>query len=198
MPKTPPAKNYLTKMEIRYLHRFAELMDERKALREVFGPYTPRKRHDEIMAKPLAQKKLKEIVDNGIADMENAAYSAMKKLVNIQNTNIADILDLQTGQIREDIDPAYADAIKSIKYDPETGAVVQVTLADKLKAVETTLKFAGKLNKKVDMNVNVSITDQLRNAEIPDEEVDGFIKQMLGAPDDAIEAEVEEGGDESK
>jgi hypothetical protein len=196
MPNNTPAKNYLTKQEIRYLHRFAELMDERKALKEVFGEFTPIKRHDEIMSKPLARKKLKEIVDNAMDDMENAAYSAMRRLMNMQNTNISDIIDLQTGRIKEDIDPAYADAIKSVKFDPETGAVVQLTMTDKLKAVETTLKFAGKLNKKVDVNVDVSITEQLRNSEVPDEEVDAFIRGMLGASDDTIEAEIEDGGNE--
>lgn len=185
--------NYLSEHDIKYLHTFAELGDERKALTQVFGKYTPIKRHTEILSKPLARKKLKEIVSTAIADMEQGAYASLRKLTNIQNTNLNDVIDLQTGVFKEDIDDRYVDAIKSVKYDAETGGVLQITMHDKLKAIETGMKFTGLLNKKVDVNVNLSITEQLRADVVPDSDVDAFLKKFLASPtDDAIEAEVTE------
>ena len=184
--------NFLSDHEVKYLYAFAELGDERKALTRIFGKYTPRKRHSEILNKKMARKKLKEIVSQAVADMEQGAYASLRKLTNIQNANLNDIMDLQTGQFHSDIDDCYVDAIKSIKYDAESGAVLQVTMHDKLRAVETGMKFTGLLNKQVDVNVNLSITEQLRADNVPDSEVDVFLKKFLAAPDDAIEAEVTE------
>ena len=185
--------SYLTEHEEKYIHRFAQLHDERRALTEVFGKFTPRKRHDEIMSKPMARKLLKQIVDQAVVDMEQSSAASLRKLMNIQNATLADFIDLRTGRIREDIEQEYLDAVKSIKYDAETGAVTQIVLQDKLKAIETSLKFTGMLNKKVDVNVNVSITEQLKSAEVNDAEVDAFLQKFLSAPDDeTIEAEVED------
>lgn len=187
------AVSYLTEHEERYIHRFAQLHDERRALTEVFGKYTPRKRHDEIMRKPMARKLLKKIVDQAVQDMEQSSAASLRKLMNIQNANLGDFVDLKTGKIRDDIEPEYLDAIKSIKYDAETGAVTQIVLQDKLKAIETSLKFTGMLNKKVDVNVNLSITEQLKSNEVDDAEVDAFLRKFLAAPkDEVIEAEVED------
>ena len=147
------------------------------------------------MRKPMARKKLKEIVNQAVADMENGAYASLRKLTNIQNTNVSDIIDLKTGAIKDDIDDQYLDAIKSVKYDAETGAVVQITFNDKLKAIETSMKFTGLLNKQVDVNVNLSITEQLTSKEVSDGEVDAFLSNFLNRPDDkVIDAEVEEIG----
>lgn len=185
--------SYLTEHEEKYIHRFAQLHDERRALTEVFGKFTPRKRHDEIMSKPMARKLLKKIVDQAVVDMEQSSAASLRKLMNIQNATLADFIDLRTGRIRDDIEQEYLDAIKSIKYDAETGAVTQIVLQDKLKAIETSLKFTGMLNKKVDVNVNVSITEQLKSAEVNDAEVDAFLQKFLSAPDgDTIDAEVED------
>ena len=184
--------NFLSEHDIKYLHAFAELGDERKALTEVFGKYTPKKRHMEILSKPLARKKLKEIVAAAVADMEQGAYASLRKLTNIQNANLNDIIDLRTGNFKEDIDDCYVDAIKSVKYDAETGGVLQITMHDKLKAIETGMKFTGLLNKQIDVNVNLSITEQLRADNVPDSEVDLFLKKFLAAPDDdVIEAELD-------
>ena len=185
--------SYLTEHEEKYIHRFAQLHDERRALTEVFGKFTPRNRHDEIMRKPMARKLLKKIVDQAVQDMEQSSAASLRKLMNIQNATLADFIDLRTGKIRDDIEQEYLDAIKSIKYDAETGAVTQIVLQDKLKAIETSLKFTGMLNKKVDVNVNVSITEQLKSAEVNDAEVDAFLQKFLSAPDgDTIDAEVED------
>ena len=185
--------SYLSEHEKRYIHLFAKTFDERRALTEVFGKYTPRKRHDEIMRKPMARKLLKQITEQAVSDMEQSSAASLRKLINIQNANIGDFIDLKTGQIRDDIQQEYLDAIKSIKYDPETGAVTQIVLNDKLKALETTLRFTGMLNKKVDVNVNVSITEQLKNAEVNDAEVDEFLQKFLSAPkDDAIDVDIDE------
>lgn len=184
--------DYLSEHEIKYLHRFAELQDERKALTEIFGKYTPRKRHIEILNKPMARKKLDQIVNQAVADMEKGSASSLKRLFNIQSANLGDIIDLKTGQIKDDIDPMYLDAIKSIKYDAEFGTVTQITLVDKLRAIETSLRFTGMLNKKVDVNVNLSITEQIASSDVDDVEVDDFIKNLLTKPkdkEDVIEVE---------
>ena len=184
--------NYLSEHDIKYLHRFAEIHDERKALSEVFGAYTPLKRHDEIMAKPLARKKFNEIVDNAVKDIEKSSSASLKRLMNIQSANLSDFIDLRTGDFKDDIPKQYMDAIKSVNYDAKTGAVTQITLVDKLKAIETSLKFTGMLNKKIDVSVNLSITEQLASSTVGNDEVDGFIQDLLGKPKEENVIEVEE------
>ena len=176
--------DYLSEHDIKYLYRFAELHDERKALTDVFGKYTPLKRHDEIMRKPRARKKLQAIVSEAIKDMEQSSASSLKRLMNIQSANLSDFIDLQTGKIKEDIPQQYLDAIKSITYDSKTGAVSQIFLVDKLRAIETSLKFTGMLNKKIDVNVNLSISEQIASSSVGDDEVDDFIKNLIGKPKD--------------
>jgi hypothetical protein len=139
----------------------------------------------------MAMKEFKKIVDNAVKEMELSSSASLKKLMNIQNATLADFVDLRTGVIKDDIEPEYLDAIKSIKYDPETGAVVQIQLNDKLKAIETSLKFTGMLTKKIDVNVNLSISEQLASSAIGDEEVDVFIKNLLSKPDDKDVIEVD-------
>ncbi len=184
--------NYLSDHDIQYLHSFAQTHDCRRSLTEVFGKWTPLKRHDEIMRKPLAMKKFKKIVDDAVQLMESSSSASLKRLMNIQSANISDFIDLQTGAIRDDIEPHYLDAIKAVKYDPETGAVVQITLNDKLKAIETSLKFTGMLNKKIDVSVNLSITEQIASSTIGDGEVDDFIKNLLDKPKDKDVIDVQE------
>ena len=184
--------DFLSDHDIRYLHEFATCHDERKALSKIFGAYTPLKRHTEIMSKPMARKKLQGIVSQAVKDMEQSSASSLKRLMNIQSANLADFIDLKTGAIKDDIDPQYLDAIKSIKYDPETGAVVHIQLTDKLKAIETSLKFTGMLNKKVDVNVNLSISEQIASSTVGDSEVDDFIKNLLTKPKEEDIIEVKE------
>ena len=137
--------NYLSEHDIRYLHLFSQLHDERKALTQVFGKYTPLKRHDEIMAKPMARKKFKSMVDEAVSEMQQSSSASLRRLMNIQSANMADFINLKTGAIRDDIEPRYLDAIKAISYDKETGAVKEIILNDKLRAIETSLKFTGML-----------------------------------------------------
>jgi len=184
--------NYLSRHDIEYLHAFARLQDDRKALEEVFGKGTSLSRHEEIMRKPLARKKFEEIVAQAVSYMKHSASASLQRLMNIQSANLEDFIDLKTGDIKDDIDPRYLDAIKSIKYDPKTGAVVQVSLVDKLKAIETSLKFTGVLSKKVDVSVSLSIADQLANSTVGEEQVDEFIKNLLINPKSKETIDVEE------
>lgn len=189
-------KDYLTEHDIRYIHEFAMSHDQRKSLSRIFGPYTPMKRHDEIMCRPLAQKKLQAVVNNAVKEMEKSSASSLRKLMNIQNATLNDFIDLKTGDFKDDIPQEYMDAVKSVNYDAKTGAVTQVTLVDKLKAIETSLKFTGMLNKKIDVNVNLSITEQIASSTVGDEEVDDFIKNLLSKPKELEVIEVQEVYDE--
>jgi hypothetical protein len=112
--------------------------------------------------------------------------------MNIQSANLSDFIDLRTGDFKDDIPQQYMDAIKSVNYDAKTGAVTQITLVDKLKAIETSLKFTGMLNKKVDVNVNLSISEQIASSTVGDAEVDDFIKNLLTKPKEEDVIEVEE------
>jgi len=191
--------DFLSDHDIRYLHEFATCHDERKALTKIFGAYTPLKRHTEIMRKPMARKKLQEITNQAVKDMEQSSASSLKRLMNIQSANLGDFIDLSTGDFKADIPQQYMDAIKSVNYDAKTGAVTQITLVDKLKAIETSLKFTGMLNKKVDVNVNLSISEQIASSTVGDSEVDDFIKNLLTKPkEDENVIEVEEVEHESK
>ena len=175
-----PTAKILTANEEKYIHKLIEFGDSRKALREVFGKFAPARLHDEILAKPLAQKMLKRLREQAKIDYENTSIQTLKKLKALEDTHIGHIVDLKTGAVKDDIDEEHLHAIKSIKFDPETGQVVQLQMADKLSVINTKMKYHGLLNRKVDVNVNLSIAEQLKSGDVDDEEVDGFLEKMLG------------------
>jgi hypothetical protein len=48
------------------------------------------------------------------------------------------------------------------------------------------------MNKQVDVNVSLSISEQLKSDAVPDDEVDAFLAGFLGRKTDALDAEVVE------
>ncbi|WP_456390309.1 hypothetical protein [Hydrogenimonas sp.] len=177
MAKTP-VPNYLTKREEQYLLKFAEMGDSRKALKAIFGENTPQRKHDEIMGKPMAVKRYKELIKQIDSDFEMAAANALVRLRTMLSTNINDIIDPRTGTLRPDIPDEYYDILKSIKYDSETGEISQINTIDKLRTIEIAMKHLGLLNKQVDVNVNVSVLQQVNSDEVSDEEVEAFLAQV--------------------
>jgi hypothetical protein len=187
------APKFLTKREKDYIRYFVLYGDERKALREVFGTGTPIKKHDEIFAKPLAQKYYRQMLDDADASLDVSARLAVQFLNRALAVNIADILDPTTGAIRDDIPEEYFDAVQSIKFDPETGGVTQINTVNKMKAAETVLKMKGAMNQQVDVNVNVSLVEQLKSSEVADEEVDALLENFFkSSGTKTIDAEVVE------
>jgi len=182
-----PVPKFLSRHDKEYIRLFIQYGDERKALREVFGPGTPKKKHDEIFNKPLAQKYYRKLMEEADVSLDVGAHLAMKTLMRSLSVNFADIYDMERGRMKDDVPEEYYDAVQQVKFDAETGAVTQLSFVNKLKAAEMVLKMKGQLNKQVDVNVNLSIAEQLKSTDVEDEEVDALIRRVLsgGEPIDA-------------
>ena len=177
-----PAPKFLTSYDKQYLAKLIEIGDERKALREVFGPGTPIKKHDEIMRKPLAQKELRRMMKEADANMEVAASLALKFLQRAMAVNINDILDPQTGEVKEDVPEEYWAVVNQFeKSETETGSKTKVVMTDKLRAATQILKLHGLTQPKQDVNVNIGIVQQLKSSEVPDDEVDALLENFFNA-----------------
>lgn len=184
-----PPVQFLTEKERKYLHRLAEYGDPHKALKAVFSD-TDMDIHYKILEKPLAVKYYKKMINRVDKEFDAATGATLKRLRTMTAINLNDIIDIKTGQIRDDVPDEWFDVVKSVRYDAETGAVTQIATLDKLRTLELMMKYQGLLNKKVDVNVSVSIADHLRNAEVSDEDVDALLAASLGKPKEVEEEEV--------
>ncbi|WP_456432642.1 terminase small subunit [Nitratifractor sp.] len=190
-----PAPKFLTRFDKQYLAKLVELGDERKALREVFGPGTPMTKHDEIMRKPLAQKELRRMMKEADANMEVAASLALRYLQRVMAVNVNDIIDPETGQPRKDVPDEYWAAVNQFeKSETESGSKTKVVMADKLRAATQILKIHGLTQPKQDVNVNIGIVQQLKSADV-DEEA-GALLESFFASRGALDAEIVEREDD--
>ena len=186
-----PAPKFLTRFDKQYLAKLIEIGDERKALREVFGPGTPMTKHDEIMRKPLAQKELRRMMKEADANMEVAASLALKFLQRAMAVNINDILDPETGLPRKDVPDEYWSVVHQFeRNETDTGSKTKVVMTDKMRAATQILKIHGLTQPKQDVNVNIGIVQQLKSSEVGDDEVDSLLENFFSARGDISDAEI--------
>ena len=192
-----PAPKFLTRYDKQYLAKLIEIGDERKALREVFGPGTPMTKHDEIMRKPLARKEFNRMMEESDANMQVAAGLALKFLQRAMAVNVTDVIDPETGAPKGDVPEEYWSVVSQYeRNETEAGTRTKVVMTDKLRAATQILKLHGLTQPKQDVNVNIGIVQQLKSSEVPDDEVDALLDNFFSARKGNIsDAEVIEDGE---
>jgi len=93
----------------------------------------------------------------------------LRELAKVAFFNAADVVDLETGNVKKDIDREDSAVIAGIKVKTiptENGKIIEreVKLYDKLRALELLGKHLGMLDDRVKVDMNVDLTEVLKKA----------------------------------
>jgi len=148
--------------------------------KKVFGTFNYNKAIS-ILDSELGYNRLKKLRDKHKRIINVSASDVLAKLQAMSTTTVFDILDPETLEIKPNIDRYSALMVKSIKVtkrDTKDGVdtTIQVSLNDRTRVLELLGKNIALFKDNVSVDVQVSIKDQIKSAEVGDDEVMAFLK----------------------
>lgn len=158
----------LTARQRRFVEEYlVDLNATQAAIRAGYSPKTAYSIGEENLRKP----EIREEIDKALADRSRRTGINQDRTLlewgRIAFVNIADVVDLNTGEIRPDASPDDLAAVVSVKVkrfptaDGE-GIEREIRLADKLKALEMIGRHLGMFkNDSLNVNVGVQIIDDI-------------------------------------
>lgn len=147
----------LNKKQKRFVEEYLiDLNATQAAIRAGYSPSTAYSIGNENLRKP----EIKSEIDKAIAERSKRtginADRILQELGKLGFINIADVVDLETGKIKDSATEEDLACIQSIKIKPtEWGTEREVKFYDKKSTLELMGKHLGMWTDKVDMNLNV-------------------------------------------
>lgn len=147
----------LNKKQKRFVEEYLiDLNATQAAIRAGYSPKTAK----EIGSENLTKPNIKSEIDKAIAERSKRtginADRILQELGKLGFINIADVVDLETGKIKDSATEEDLACIQSIKIKPtEWGTEREVKFYDKKSTLELMGKHLGMWTDKVDMNLNV-------------------------------------------
>jgi len=165
----------LSKREEKFIEVYFNTSNLSLAYREAFEENSPHKAI-RLLDDPLISNRLKKLRDTARKVVQVSSADVIAKLHAMSSTSVFDILDEETGEIRNNIDNYTALMVKSIKVskrDTEFGTdtTVQISLNDRTRVLELLGKSINMFKETVDLNVTVSVRDQIKSDIVSNDDV---------------------------
>lgn len=147
----------LNKKQNRFVEEYLiDLNATQAAIRAGYSPKTAK----EIGSENLTKPNIKSEIDKAMAERSKRtginADRILQELGKLGFVNIADVVDLETGKVKDSASDEDLACIQSIKIKPtEWGTEREVKFYDKKSTLELMGKHLGMWTDKVDMNVTV-------------------------------------------
>lgn len=178
----PPVKRTLTKKEEKFIEVYFATSNLSRSYKEAFGNDAPHKAI-RLLEMPLVASRLKKLREAARKTVSVSSADVIAKLHAMSSTTVFDIIDPETGAIKEDIDQYTGLMVKSIKVtkrQTEFGEdeTVQISLNDRTRVLELLGKSINMFKEQVDLNVTVSVKDQIKSDIVSDDDVSKLLEDF--------------------
>jgi len=184
-------KRTLTREEAKFIEIYFATSNLSRSYKEAFGIDAPH-RAIKLLDTPLIAKRLKKLRDQAKKVVSVSSADVIGKLHAMSSTTVFDILDPATGEIKEDIDRYTGLMVKSIKISSKqtefgTDTTVQISLNDRTRVLELLGKSINMFKEQVDLNVTVSVSEQIKVATVSEDDVNNLLVAFQNTREDIEE-----------
>lgn len=149
------------------------LVDLNAAQAAIRAGYSSKTRPERIKAKPEVKSYIEKQMEKRARRTGINADRVVEELARIAFVKPAEVVDLRTGRVKEDVSQENMAAINQVKVKETNGEdwdsiEREVKFADKLKALELLGKHCGLWNDKAELNVPVQVVIQYDYGEDAD------------------------------
>ncbi len=176
-------RKVLSPREEKFIETYFATNNLSRSYKEAFGVDSPHKAI-KLLDTPLVSSRLKKLREQAKKTIQVTSADVIARLNAMSTTSVFDIIDPATGKVREDIDSYTALMVKSIKLskkDTEFGVEesVQISLNDRTRVLELLGKSIDMFRAQVDLNVTVSVRDQIKNdSSVTDDDVQQLLENF--------------------